>query len=88
MTPDARLQIYQTKVSTIPSYRLIATAVSFRLMGIDCHASYPLNSENASSSGTLTVYLTCAEMAKPPKTDSPTVVVPIGYMLLPSQHLV
>lgn len=57
MKPDARLAIYQTKVSTIPSHPFIATAVSFRLMGIDCHASYPLNSENASSPGALTVYL-------------------------------
>ena len=44
--------------------------------------SYPLNSENASPPGTFTVYLSCAEMAKPPKTASHTVAIPIVNMLL------
>ena len=44
--------------------------------------SYPLNSENASPPGTFTVYLSCAEMAKPPKTASHTVAIPIVSMLL------
>src|SRR5512139_1599507 len=30
-----------------------------------CQSSYPLNSENASPSGTCTLYLSCAEMALP-----------------------
>src|SRR5689334_13978060 len=34
------------------------------------HSSNPLNSENASPSGTCTVYLSCAEMALPPNTAS------------------
>src|SRR5262245_40509974 len=49
-------------------------------MEIACHASYPLNSENASPPGTFTVYLSCAEMAKPPNTASHTVVIPIVNM--------
>ena len=39
--------------------------------------SYPLNSENASPPGTFTVYLSCADMAKPPETASHTVAIPI-----------
>ena len=56
--------------------------LSFRLMEIDCHASYPLNSENASPPGTFTVYLSCAEMAKPPKTESHITAIPIINMPL------
>src|SRR5436189_4016857 len=61
--------------------RIIATTFSFRLMEMACQASYPLNSENASPPGTFTVYLSCAEMAKPPKTASHT-AIPIVTMLL------
>src|SRR6185436_4792861 len=50
-------------------------------MEIDCHASYPLNSENASPPGTFTVYLSCAEMARPPRTATHT-AIPIVNMLL------
>src|SRR5262245_6296478 len=54
-------------------------------MEIACQASYPLNSENARPPGTFTLYLSClscAEMAKPPKTPSQTVVaMPIIDML-------
>ena len=39
-------------------------------METTCHASYPLNSENASPFGTFTVYLSCAEIAQPPATTS------------------
>src|SRR5262250_528385 len=37
-------------------------------------SSNPLNSENASPFGTCTVYLSCAEMALPPKTASATAI--------------
>src|SRR5262245_27420498 len=53
-------------------------------MEIACHDSYPRNSENASPPGTFTVYLSlsCVELAKPPKTASHTVAIPIVSMLL------
>src|SRR3984893_2574036 len=38
---------------------------SFSLIAITGQSSYPLNSENASPSGTLTVYLSWAEIAAP-----------------------
>ena len=63
--------------------RITATTLSFRLIEIACHASYPLNSENASPPGTFTVYLSCAEMATPPKTASIAAIVVIISMLLP-----
>src|SRR6188474_3106856 len=50
-------------------------------MEMACHASYPLNSENASPPGTFTAYLSCAEMAKPPKTASQA-TIPIVSMFL------
>src|SRR5690242_11696593 len=52
-------------------------------MEIACQASYPLNSENASPPGTFTVYLSCAEMAQPPKTASDTVITAIESLPLP-----
>src|SRR5262245_25809793 len=42
-----------------------------------CQPSYPLNSANASPPGTFTLYLSCAERAKPPRTTRQTVVIPI-----------
>src|SRR6185436_16106277 len=62
----------------------MATTRSFRLMEMACHDSYPLNSENASPPGTFTPYLSCAEMAKPPRTASHTAASPIVNMLLRS----
>src|SRR6266403_5942190 len=57
-----------------------------------CQLSYPLNSENASPSGTRTVYLArpvcCAEVAPPPKTASTerasetTTIATAGTLLL------
>src|SRR5258708_31823059 len=41
-------------------------------MATTCQSSYPLNSENASPFGVCTVYLSCAEIALPPKTASTT----------------
>src|SRR5215471_5786637 len=61
--------------------RITATALSFRLVPIACHASYPRKSENASPPGTLRVYLSCAELAKPPNTASQA-TVPIVHRLL------
>src|SRR5260370_37357598 len=43
-----------------------------------CQSSYPLNSENASPFGTCTVYLSCAEMALPPKTASTTAMITVS----------
>jgi hypothetical protein len=40
------------------------------LTATTCQSWYPLKSENASPSGTCTVYLSYAEMALPPKTAS------------------
>src|ERR1700712_2012664 len=43
--------------------RIIANACSVLLTETDCQSSYPLNSENASPLGTVTVYLSCAAIA-------------------------
>src|SRR6516164_4678334 len=56
---------------------MISTTLSFRVMETACHPSYPLNSENARPPGTLTVYLSCAEMAKEPRTANHVVAIPI-----------
>src|SRR5437016_5136348 len=58
-------------------HRIIATTLSFRLMEMACHPSYPLNSENASPPGTFTVYLSCAEMALPTKMASTNAIMTI-----------
>src|SRR5215471_12730527 len=50
----------------------------FWLMETTCQASYPLNSENASPPGTLTVYLSCCARAKLPKTASNTATITIA----------
>src|SRR5215472_8037449 len=47
-------------------------------METSCQLSYPLNSENASPFGTLSVYLSCAEKPLPPKTASPTAMVSVN----------
>src|SRR5882672_8688506 len=47
-------------------------------MATTCQSSYPLNSENASPFGTCTVYLSCAEMALPPKTASTAAIITIS----------
>src|SRR3954466_3609709 len=57
-----------------------------------CQSSYPLNSENASPFGTCTVYLSCAEMALPPKTASTTAMITVSQdgilvMLIPPLRL-
>src|SRR5438552_15487999 len=52
-------------------------------METTCQASYPLNSENASPPGTFTVYLSCAEMARPPTTARTPVIIGIVSILLP-----
>src|SRR5436190_7035606 len=65
---------------------MTATNLLFRLIAMVCHASYPLNSENASPPGTLTAYLlaaeSCADMARPPRVASQTVAIPIVSMLM------
>ena len=45
-----------------------------RLTVTVCQSSYPLKSENGSPFGTVTVYLSCAEIALPAKTTSTTVM--------------
>src|SRR5436190_19471616 len=60
----------------------MATTFSLRLVEIACHPSYPRNSENASPPGTLTAYLSSADMTKPPNTASHTVAIPIVSVLL------
>src|SRR5262249_14752474 len=65
--------------------RVIASTLSFRLMEMACHPSYPLNSENASPPGTFTLYLSCfccAEMARPPKRASHTAAIPMVSLLM------
>ena len=71
---------YAAIIAGLP--RIMATTFAFRLMEIACHLSYPLNSENASPPGTFTLYLSCAEMARPPATASHTVATPIVNTLL------
>src|ERR1700691_2359046 len=52
-------------------------------METTCHASYALNSENASPFGTFRVYLSCAEMAQPPtKANTHTIIAIAGILLL------
>src|SRR6185436_12958581 len=55
---------------------------SFRLMEIVCHASYPLNSANATPPGTFTLYLSCAEMTSPARSPTHSAVTPIVITLL------
>ena len=50
----------------------------FSLIAITGQPSYPLNSENASPPGTCRVYLSCAEMALPPKTATTTAMIKIA----------
>src|SRR5262249_51435450 len=47
-------------------------------METTCQASYPLNSENASPPGTLTVYLSCWAKAKLPKRASNTATITVA----------
>src|SRR4029077_10977913 len=54
-----------------------AISPSFSPIAITGQSSYPLNSENASPFGTCTVYLSCAEIALPPKTASTTATITI-----------
>src|SRR6476620_4323095 len=60
---------------------MIAATLSFRLNATACQPSYPRNSENANPPGTFTVYLSRADIAKPPKTTSHTVAIPMINML-------
>src|SRR5262249_8861021 len=52
-------------------------------METTCHASYPLNSENASPFGTFTVYLSCAAKAQPPRAARIPGMATIVTTLLP-----
>src|SRR5262245_58778654 len=54
---------------------MTAITLSFRLMAMVCHSSYPRNSDIASPPGTFAVYLSCAETAQP-KTASHTIAIP------------
>src|SRR5712691_11671065 len=58
--------------------RITAINSSVWLTATTCQSSYPLNSENASPFGTCTVYLSCADMALPPKTASATTTIAIS----------
>ena len=50
----------------------------FSLIAMTCQLSYPLNSANASPPGTCRVYLSCAEMALPPKTATTAAMIKIA----------
>ena len=50
--------------------RIAAIFPPFSLIAITGQPSYPLNSEKARPFGTSTVYLSCAEIALPPKKVS------------------
>src|ERR1700681_1273502 len=50
----------------------------FSLMAITGQPSYPLNSANASPPGICRVYLSCAEMALPPKTATTAAMIKIA----------
>src|SRR5580765_6837410 len=67
--------------------RISATTLSFRLMEIACHASYPLKSEKERPPGTFTVYLSCAELARLPKMASHTPIPVIHMSCDSSPHL-
>src|SRR5215472_1462850 len=58
--------------------RITAYTPPFSLIATTGQSSYPLNSENASPPGTCTVYLSCAEIALPPKTASTTAMITIS----------
>src|SRR5262245_45617267 len=60
---------------------MTAITLSFRLMAMVCHSSYPRNSDIASPPGTFAVYLSCAETAQP-KTASHTIAIPIVSFLV------
>src|SRR4051794_1501863 len=51
-------------------------------MATTCQSSYPLNSENASPSGTFRVYLSCAEMARSHETASTTATAITATLIL------
>src|SRR5215470_13479848 len=61
--------------------RIIAMTLSFRLMEMACHASYPLNSENASPPGTFTVYLSWTARASPTRTERTTTPINIRFFI-------
>src|SRR5215510_1198334 len=54
-------------------------------METTCQSSYPLKSENARPFGTCTVYLSCAEMALPPKTPRHANVVVVNMTAEPAR---
>jgi hypothetical protein len=60
-----------------------ATTLSFRLMEMVCHASYPLNSENASPPGTFKVYLSWAACASLTRTERNMSVINIYLFIFP-----
>src|SRR5882762_6339477 len=59
------------------------TAITFSpwLKEMACHASYPLNSENASPPGTFTVYLSWAALTRHTRTERNTKPVNIFFFI-------
>src|ERR1700680_5232289 len=55
---------------------------SVRAEETTAQSSYPLKSENAIPLGDFSEYLSCAEIAVPPKTTTDTEIIPIASMLL------
>src|ERR1700732_579581 len=72
---------------------ITANLPPFSLMAMTGQPSYPLNSANASPPGTCRVYLSCAEMALPPKTATAAATITISkdaifVMLIPPLRFV
>src|ERR1051325_11551251 len=61
--------------------RIIANTLSVRLTEMACHDSYPRNSDIASPPGTFAEYLSCANIASPPRTAHQS-TIPIVHMRL------
>src|ERR1700680_4358737 len=55
---------------------------SVRAEETTAQSSYPMKSENAIPLGDFSEYLSCAEIAVPPKTTTDTEIIPIASMLL------
>ena len=71
-------------VTAIPggSQDLTPAMGPFRLVAMVCHASYPLNSENASPPGTFTVYLSGAARISPARTGRNITPINLFFFIL------
>src|ERR1700733_1347110 len=62
--------------------RIMAILPPFALTAMTGQSSYPLNSANASPPGICRVYLSCAEMALPPKTTTAAAMIKIAEKII------